>query len=255
MSLNLDKLREAHAKLNESGGGGNEGKYVILQEGTNLVRILPPKDPEDLFFSETKIHRVKDEEGNNRNFHCRKVHNEECPLCDAYFELWKKHNSLFKDKEEAKKGTSEFKKAARSLRPGQRFYMNVVDRNDDNKVKILSVGIKVMDKILADMTGDFGDITDLKDGKDFKVIKEAQGKEWPSYDKSGTRPVSEPAGTPQEIAAFLEQIHDIKSLVKVESMEDARKIANLYVPSEVPVKDEPSETQTTEKDFMKQLES
>ena len=191
MSLDLAKLREAHANLNKQGGGDNEGKYVILKKGTNVVRILPPKDPTDLFYAETKIHRVVDEEGNNRNFHCRKMHDEECPVCDAYFALWKKHNQLFPDKETARKEDSEFKKAARSIKPGKRFYMNVVDRDDDNKVKVLSVGIKVMDKILADILGDFGDITDLKEGRDFKVEKNEDGQ-WPDYSKSSTRPQVSP---------------------------------------------------------------
>lgn len=257
MTLDLNALREAHANLNKT-GNDNEGKYIMPKEGINLVRILPPKDDNDLFFAETKIHRVV-EDGNKRNFHCRRVHNEDCPLCDAYFQLWKMHENSYDTIEESKKKDSmtPFKKAARSIKPSKRFYMNAIHRDDGNKVKVLSVGIKVMDKILADMTGDFGDITHLENGNDFKVTKETKpGQDWPVYDKSGTRPVSTPAGTKQEIAALSEQMHDIKSLVKLETLEDATKLANIYCPKEIPAtEDSAKESKTSDEDFTKTLQS
>lgn len=258
MTLNIEALRKAHADLNKTGGGDNEGKYIILKKGTNVVRILPPKDPTDLFFVETRIHRVVDEEGNNRNFHCRKVHDEDCPLCDAYFALWKKHEASYDTIKESKDKDSmtPFKKAARSIKPGKRFYMNVIDRDEEDKdknVKVLSVGIKVMDQILSDMTGDHGDITDLQEGKDFKVEKNMDG-EWPDYSKSSSRPQATPAGTKQEIAALDEKMWDIKELVKFESLEDAIKIANIYNPTEAPVKETPK-ADTSQQEFEKKLES
>lgn len=239
MALDLEKLREAHANLSKQGsGGGNEGKYVITKEGNNFVRILPPKNEEDMFYTETRIHRVTDADGNKKNYHCRDVFDEECPICKAYFALYKKHNALFDSKEEAKKGDSPFKEAAKSIRASKKFYMNVMDRDDENKVKVLSVGVKIMNKILDDILGDFGDITHLKDGRDFKINKDSVGKQWPSYEKSGTRPQPTPAGSDQEIAAAMDSLHDLKELVRLESYEDGEKIAEVYCPKEV----EPSET-------------
>ena len=93
MAIDLDALRAKHEELNNTKkGGGNSdflSKFLQLQEGTNTVRILPWKDDDKQFFAETKIHRIKQADGNIKNVHCRKVHGESCPMCDLYFGLWK----------------------------------------------------------------------------------------------------------------------------------------------------------------------
>ena len=184
MAIDLDALRKKHEELSNP-GGSNSGsdflkKFFQLKEGTNLLRILPWKDDSKQFYAETKIHRVTDENGNVKNHHCRKVHGEACPLCDLYYSLWKT-------------GRKEYEDLARQIKPRARYYMNAVDR-ETGEIKILSIGVILFKKIIGAMLDeDFGDITDLENGHDFKIVKVMEGQ-WPKYDQSQPRPKSEAAG-------------------------------------------------------------
>ena len=216
MAIDLDALRAKHDELNNNkkGGSGNAdflSKFLQLQEGTNTVRILPWKDDDKQFFAETKIHRVKQPDGNIKNVHCRKVHGEACPMCDLYFGLWKT-------------GRSEDEDLARQVKPRARYYMNVVDR-ESGEVRILSIGVILFKKIVgAILDGDFGDITDLEEGHDFKIHKEMEGQ-WPKYDQSQARPKSTPAGSKAETAEWMDTLHDIHALVPLEEYDEVKQIA------------------------------
>lgn len=250
MALDLNKLREKHEELNKTNNTDFDNLYVQIKEGTNLVRILPGKDDDTLFYAETAIHRVVDEEGNKKNIHCREIHGETCPLCDANKALWKKHNAL----KLAKNEKSEFSEKARPIKAAKRYYMNVIDRDDENKIKILSVGVKVFQKIVAKMLDeDYGDITDLETGFDYKIIKKMQG-EFPEYSLSEPRPKSTPAGTKKEIAAYMESLHDIHALVKLEDYETVKKIAELYDPMEKPVRETQESEPVSEENFTDDIE-
>ena len=178
MAIDLEALRRKHEQLNGGGTTSNNSdflnKFYQIPEGSNAVRILPGKDDDHEFYAETKIHRVTGPDGNTKNYHCRKVHGEACPLCDLYYGLWKT-------------GKKEDEDLARQIKPRARYYMNILDRNSGD-VKILSVGVILFKKIIAAMLDeDFGDITDLDNGHDFKIIKEMEGQ-WPKYDQSAPRP-------------------------------------------------------------------
>ena len=220
MAIDLDALRAKHAELSNPGSGNANtdflSNFLQINEGTNVVRVLPGKDEDTLFYAETKIHRVPDADGNVKNYHCRKVHGEKCPICDAYYALWKEPH---KDED-----------LARQIKPRARYYMNVVDRATDD-VKILSVGVILFKKVIAAMLDeDFGDITDLDNGNDFKIIKQMEGQ-WPKYDQSQPRPKSSPAGSKAEVAAWMDSLHDIHALVKEEDYEETKTVAQGLFPS------------------------
>ena len=212
MAIDLDALRAKHAELSKTTqGGGGSSDYLQIKEGTTLVRILPGKDEETEFYAETKLHRIVGSDGMAKNYHCRKMHGEACPLCDTYFGLWKTDQDSDKD-------------LARQIKPRARYYMNILDR-DSGEIKILSVGVILFKKIVAAMLDeDFGDITDPQDGYDFKIIKTMEGQ-WPKYDQSSPRPKSEPTGTPAEVAAYMESLHDVHGLVKLEDYDDVKTAA------------------------------
>jgi hypothetical protein len=219
MAIDLDALRAKHEELTKPAGGGSNSDFLSnflqLNEGTNLVRILPGKDDDTLFYAETKIHRIPNGEGQIKNVHCRKMQGEKCPLCDAYYALWKRVNE----------GAKENETMARQIKPRARYYMNVVDR-ESGGVKILSVGVILFKKVVAAMLDeDFGDITDLTEGHDFKIVKIMEGQ-WPKYDQSQPRPKSEKTGTPKEVATYMEQLHDIHDLVKIEDYEEVKQYAD-----------------------------
>ena len=213
MAIDLDKIRALHSQLSSQGGSDNNfiNNFYQISEGTNTVRILPSKEGEKDFYAMTKIHRVPNTEGQVRNIHCRRVHGESCPVCDLYFGLWKT-------------GKKEDEDLARQIKARDRYYMNIVDR-ESKEVKILSVGIILFKKIItAILDEDFGDITDIEKGHDFKIIMYKEGQ-WPKYDQSQPRPKSEAAGSAAEIAAWMEQLHDIQSLVKLEDYEELKNVS------------------------------
>lgn len=254
MALDFDKIRAEFEKLQaqekgaSSGGGDFINKFYQIPEGNSSVRILPPKDDDKLFFAATKIHRVPIGQGQTRNVHCLKVHDEPCPLCDAYYALWK---APYNNED-----------LARQIKPRDRYYMNVVDRQDeDNPVKILSVGIILYKKIINTILDeDFGDVTDLMTGRDFRLNKIMEGP-WPKYDQSVFRPKETAAGTNQQIAQYMDMLHDIHALVKREDYAEVKQMAESLLISgeastERPLKSEaPANTPVAEDDFLSRLKN
>ncbi len=216
MAIDLEALRKKHEQLNNPAGANNNNadflqKFYQIPEGSNAVRILPWKDDEKEFYAETKIHRVPGPDGNVKNIHCRKVHGENCPMCDLYYALWKT-------------GRKEDEDLARQIKPRARYYMNILDR-ESGDIKILSVGVILFKKIIGAMLDeDFGDITDVETGHDFKIVKEMEGQ-WPKYDQSQPRPKSSPMGSKAEIASSMDSLHEIHDLVKLEEYEEVKKAA------------------------------
>lgn len=207
--MNIEELRKKYNQINKTGGGDNSDflkKFLMMDEGTTVVRILPSKDPDENFYAETGIHRI-----NEKNHHCPKVKGDDCPLCDLSFKLWNTKD----------KGNMDI---ARQIKARKRFYLNAVER-DTGEVKILSIGVKLFSKILDSIfDDDYGDITDLETGNDFKIVKDKSG-EWPNYDKSAPKPVKTEAGSKSEVATWMDELHDIQGLVKVTPYEDLKKLA------------------------------
>tara|TARA_R110000796_G_scaffold4472_3_gene17352 strand:+ start:1662 stop:2429 length:768 start_codon:yes stop_codon:yes gene_type:complete len=214
--VNIDELRKKYAEINTQGGGGNSdflSKFFMMDEGTSVVRVLPAKDETTQeFYAETAIHRL-----NDKNYHCPRVKGDKCPVCDTYYNMWKEINSIGKESAKGK----ELQELAKQIKSRKRYYMNVVDRRDES-VKILSVGMKLFGKILdCFFDEDFGDITDMQEGWDFKIVKDTQGQ-WPNYDKSSPKPKQSVAGSDAENAKWLESLHDIHGLVKVADYDELK---------------------------------
>ena len=213
--VNLDELRKKYDQIQkaQSGGGGNDDflkKFFMMEEGTSVIRVLPsPEGSEQEFYAETAIHRI-----NDKNYHCPRVKGHDCPVCDLYYRLWKVEGPM---KDEAQD-------LARQIKPRKRYYMNVVDRRDES-VKILSMGMKLFGKILdCFFDEDYGDITNLTEGWDFKVVKDTQGQ-WPNYDKSAPKPKQTSAGSDKQIAEWMDELHDIHGLVKLPEYDELKNLA------------------------------
>ena len=220
--VNIEQLRKKYQEINNPGGARSDNaeflnKFFMMEEGTSVVRVLPGKEDQE-FYAETAIHRI-----NDKNYHCPRVKGEKCPVCDTYYGVWKEINAIGKETPKGK----DLADLARQIKSRKRFYMNIIDRRDDS-VKILSVGQKLFGKILdCFFDEDFGDITDLKEGWDFKIVKDTQGQ-WPNYDKSAPKPKSTPAGTKAEIETFMDELHDIHGLVKVAEYEELKNLMSEF---------------------------
>ena len=246
MAIDLNKLRAKHEQLNNPQAANSNSdflkKFYQIPEGSNSVRILPWRDDEREFYAETKIHRVTGPDGNVKNHHCRKVHGENCPICDAYYALWKT-------------GSKEDENLARQIKPRARYYMNILDR-ESGDVKILSVGVILFKKIIGAMLDeDFGDITDIEEGHDFKIVKEMDGQ-WPKYDQSQPRPKSSPLGSKSEVATIMDSLHEIHDLVKLEDYEEFKQVAESLISPTQGVSSTPSESkEVSDGDYLSRLQS
>ena len=245
MAIDLEALRAKHEQLNNPQAGNSNSdflqKFYQIPEGTNAVRILPWKDESREFYAETKIHRVPQPDGTVKNMHCRKVHGEKCPMCDLYYGLWKT-------------GRKEDEDLARKIKPRARYYMNILDRASGD-VKILSIGVILFKKIIGAMLDeDFGDITDLESGHDFKIVKEMDGQ-WPKYDQSSPRPKASELGSKAETAATMDSLHEIHDLVKLEDYEDVKKATDMLIGVSVQGTSTPEPTEeVSDNDYLSKLQ-
>ena len=225
--VNIEQLRKKYQEINNPGSGGNAdflSKFFMMDEGTSVVRVLPSKDEDSEFYAETAIHRL-----NDKNYHCPRIKGGKCPVCDTYYDMWKEINAIGKETPQGK----EMADVARQIKARKRYYLNVVDRRD-NSVKILSVGQKLFGKVLdCFFDEDFGDITDLKEGWDFKIVKDTQGQ-WPNYDKSAPKPKPSSAGSDKENATYMEELHDIHGLVKVADYDELKSMMTELVAANTP---------------------
>jgi len=133
--------------------------------------------------------------------------------------------------------------------------MNVVNRETD-EVKIFSVGIILFKKIISTILDeDYGDVTDLDEGHDFKLNKVMEGQ-WPKYDQSAFRPKATAAGTKKQIVEWMDELHDVHSLVKLEEYDTFKQVAETLLigkgtPERDPV-DSPS-TEVSDDDYLNRL--
>lgn len=224
--IDLEALRKKYEELGSQGEGGNTETIFFQIPDKAMVRILPSEDEENKFYAETRIHRIPTGAKSYKNYQCRRVHDEECPLCDVYFQLWEAHN------QSVGKGSKEetiFSKKARAIKGRSRYYMNIYDR-DTEQVKVLSVGIKLFEKIISNFFDeDYGPkFIDLEEGHDYKIIKKmTEDGRWPRYDDSQPRPKSTPlAESKAKTAAIMDQLHDIQSLVALEKYDDVKRVSD-----------------------------
>jgi hypothetical protein len=239
--LTLQELREKHQKLTQPKVKGEaketNGSFLTLDDGDNWVRILPGKEDPLNFYVEGGVHKFKDTEGKDRSYHCRKVHGESCPLCDFYFDLWKMHKEL-----NLPKGVkSKYGNMATAIKLKPRYNIKVVSRaleaKGEDPVKFLSLSEQAFTKITAavsnpDLTDDEDPnttILSLERGNDFnvRITKKSDGnKSYPSFEESCPKIKKTKASSdPTAVRAWMESPLDLKSLVKLETYEDGKKIA------------------------------
>lgn len=232
----LSKIVQKHKQLvdkeNNSSGDWKE-KWLQIKDGKNQIRVLPGKTEEDMVFSETSIHRVyldSDDSKKQTALHCRKIHGKSCPLCELNAALWREYNE---------DNSNESARAlARKVKASPRYYLNVVDLGDDNKVKVFSLGGKLFNQIFGeiidaakdvDSVGEAQepiDLLSLTEGADFIVDRDNSG-EWPNYAKSKFRRKQ------SKVTAVdpLENLHNLEELVKIEPYDVMRTAALTVAPS------------------------
>jgi hypothetical protein len=255
-ALDMGELSEEKERIESQGSNANNfmENFVRMpdKEGAVLVRLLPPAKGKK-FYCATRIHRM-----DKKNAHCtREMTNingnkrwidpnpkDPCPICKYYTELWKQSERL-EDEKEAEK----LQDAARKIKPTERYYYNCIVREEvdnDGKTqknvgpKILSVGIKLHQKVVRAIIGDkykkaMGDVTNFKTGRDFLIVKKMiKGEKWGNYDDSEFQE-SSILGEKEQIDKWLEELHDLAALRLLKPHDEMKTILKQYlglIPSE-----------------------
>lgn len=250
MAIDFAAMQEEADRLETQPGQANDvlDKYVIFPpgDGAITVRLLPPSPGQKMPFQWTRTHRL-----GQRNIHCPKVlqgerYVGECEICKYYNYLWKQSEDPSKSENERK----QLQAKARAIKPVERYYYNCIVRSWTNpkteKVeknvgpKILSIGKMLHKMIIRAFVGDakldeprLGDVTDLTaaEGRDFKIMKQmvqSGNDSYPQYNLSKFLDKSA-AGTEQEIAKWMAELHDLQALRILKSPEELETELGKYL--------------------------
>jgi len=256
MAKTLAELREMHKKImNEdkpqTTGGQGMSNWATFQDGDNFVRFLPGKDDPLEFFVEGAVHKYQNSEGQWRNYKCRKTQGEKCPVCDFYFDLWRRHKDLNLGKDAAGKNVkSKFGDLATQLKAKPRFYsigvVRALEEAGEDPVKYIAMSKQLFDRVMSAMINeDFQDendpdnstIIDLERGNDFNIRITKQGQ-WPSFIESNAKYKKTRAGTPAQVAEWMENELNLQSLVEIGSYEEGKELVMNLEASLNPIKTE-----------------
>jgi hypothetical protein len=214
-------------------------------DGVVVVRILPPKSGRvrDLF-CQTRLHAI-----NNRRIHCpREIMGErwqgKCPLCEFYTWLWQESDK----KPNGSQEQDALRAEARSLKPNERYYYNVIVRSQTGKFKndqpnklntplILSIGKQVHGHILGCMLGnpeimqpELGEVFDVETGRDYKIVKKSkrdgQGRTFPDYSCSFENPSK--LGTAEQVEEWLGGLHDLMALRALKTVDELKREIRIH---------------------------
>lgn len=209
--MDMDKIRakqQVLAKERDTSEGNGKYKLFIPLEGDNKIRILPPIGDNDVFYVEFKTHFGIGP--NKKTVVCPKSFDvkAKCPACDI-------SNELYKTKEE------EDKVLATAIRAKTRFRVNIInlDKTEDG-VQIYEFGQNLMkDLLIFVVDPDYGDITDLKTGRDITIKRVGKGKD--------TRYTIIPRPVASELAAeVLTLANDLQESVKASDADYIERVLN-----------------------------
>lgn len=233
-SMDLGIMADEDSRLSDAGGQGSFlDQFVPMpqvkqgQTGSVVIRILPPAKGSKLFIP-TRVHTI-----NGRKVHCPRPlvngkwdRNTECCICEYYSALWRKADKL--NDAGAKEEAAKLQNEARGIKPIERYYYNamvrslMVDGQEHKNVgpRILSIGVTLHKQIVRAIMGDdtekgLGDITHIERGYDFIIKKELRGtgdNAFPNYEQSKFARDQSPLGTPEEIAQWAANLHDLSKL-------------------------------------------
>jgi hypothetical protein len=247
--LGIESLDEKiYAK--ESAGSDN---YVRLPEkdGFVILRFLPKLKNRE-FFVAARIHRLG-AYPNSKSVFCPHILTQTargerwladskrpCPICKKYNEMWEQINKMTNTVEAEKA-----KDVARSIKPAERFYYNVIVRQQVNsKTKTLETNVgpkiyscpkQVQTIIRESIQGSevsgrrkLGDVANIATGRDFRLVKQIKGGTYPDYGQSSFEDVS-PLGTDAEIRNWVSSYHDIEKIPVFLSYEEMEKSLKLVL--------------------------
>jgi len=196
MGLNWEAIKKAREELSKS-----TSRFWRPEVGQNVVRILPPREGEDLFYFEYAFHWVP---AAKRSITClKRTFGEACFICEEVQRL-------------RAAGKTE---QARVMAPRVNYLVQIIDRNNPEAgVQIWSMGKQIMAQILdLILDPEWGDITDPQKGYDIVIDRKGQ-------DLNTTYTVR-PRRTPSKVDPhFLEQMVDLSQVLEVLTYEQQQEL-------------------------------
>ena len=219
-SSNLSALKDAWNKQTKK---GDFKFWKPIKNGRYVVRFLPPKDSEGLFFKETAQHKL----GESYYF-CPKSEGDTCPICEYYKSLYDK-------------GTDDAIALAKEIKPRKQYLYNVIIKEElDNPVAdptktFVYMSGKILYETLMDyfFDDDYGDLTDVEHGYDFMIVKEQGDLGFPTYKKSKPKKNPTPlAADEASIEKILQNMRDLKGELEYKSYEELKNILKKFIDTE-----------------------
>ena len=232
MAVDFDAIRR---KLNQLSGQGNKRNTMWRpQEGEEVtVRLLSfPNNDDGLPFVERWFYYNI---GNNPGLLAPYQFGKSDPIQDLINKL-------------RDEGTKESYEMAKKLYPKPRYYAPVDVRGEEERgVRIWSFGKTVYQSLLNIMLDeDYGDITDVMEGRDVKVIcTKAPGRMWATTEvrpRGKTSRISEDANQAKEWTGSIPSMDDVYSL-KTEA--ELEKIINDWLAGDIDSDESVEVSQTT----------
>jgi hypothetical protein len=231
MALNISALK---SKLNQFTRQNDRSDALWKPtEGKTVIRIVPWKDNKENPFIELYFHYL----GNKTHLSPTSNGNRD-PIVE------------FADALQAG-GTKDDWQQARPFRPKLRTFVPIVVRGEEDKgVRFMSFGKIVYTELLSIISDpDYGDITDVQNGRDIVVEYIPQEKSDTNFAKTMVRP--KPNQTPladsaEKIQKLLMEQPDIRSIFKEPSYEELKVALERYLdpdavkapPTAAPVKEQ-----------------
>jgi len=185
--------------------------------GEYIVRFLPPREIDGLFFEEAAQHKV----GDNYIF-CPRIINNPCLICETRKKLYTVENE-------------NVHTLARKIKARKVYLYNIILRVDpaisfcDNRsitVHIYMSGTKLWRTLISYFFNrSFGDLTDVDDGYDFVIVKNKGFNGYPDYTKSepleGSRPL---ADNEKDIQKILSNRYNLKNQIKYKNIHELESL-------------------------------
>jgi hypothetical protein len=162
--VDKERAKQSKQRLEEESQRSGLPMWKIPQ-GSTRIRILPPwSEAGDIAFECRSHWKVPP---NDTMYNCLKVINKECPICEFAYKLKLAGN----------------KELASSLYPSKSVYYNIVVRGEEDKgVQVMRSGILLYENILSYLYDeDYGDITDIDNGRDMIIERVGTTKEDTKY--------------------------------------------------------------------------
>lgn len=232
MALDLNKIR---ARLNEL-NGNQKAKEDLWKptEGKNRVRIVPLADSPDNPFIELYFHRIM-----GKTYLSPRSYGERDPIAE-FGESLRSEGDLSKE---------DWQKTKQFI-PYRRVYVPVVDRkNPAAGVKLWAFGKTVHTELLTVMADveEYGDITDIKSGRDISVTFVPQEKSDTNFAKTtiqmagSSSPLTDDA---KLLKVWLTEQPNVNNIYQRSSFDELKAVLERFVDPSGPTK--PSSVEESE---------